>query len=412
MLQSKLFVKTSKTPPADADSVNARLLTQGGFVSKQMAGVYTFLPLGLNVLQNIQTIIREEMNALGAVELLMPALTPLEAYEATGRDAIDILFHLTGHGEVQYVLNQSHEEVIAPLMKKHILSYKDLPVAAYQIQNKYRNEPRAKSGILRGREFNMKDLYSFHADEADLDTFYEKVKKAYFKIYERVGIGDRTVLTYASGGTFSKYSHEFQTISHVGEDTIYLCERCHVAVNKEIIHEQTSCPECGSTKLTERHSIEVGNIFKLGTRFSKAVDLTYADKSGAAHPVIMACYGIGPSRLMGTLVEIFHDEKGIIWPESVAPFHVHLVGLDMDTRIVRNRAQRLYERLQKKGVRVLFDDRAGVSVGAKLAEADLLGIPWRAIVSNRTKAKVELKRRDQTKATLVSARRFLSRMHS
>src|SRR3989338_9238369 len=361
MLYSQLFGKTSKTAPADADCVNARLLTQAGFISKQMAGVYNYLPLGLRVLGKIQNIIREEMNAVGGNEILMPTLTQEENYKTTGRDNMDILFRTIGPGEATYFLNPTHEEIVTPLVKKYGFSYQDLPQAVYQLQNKFRNEPRAKSGILRGREFNMKDLYSFHTDEADLDSFYEKVKKAYFKIYERVGLGDRTVLAYASGGSFSKYSHEFQTISHVGEDTIYLCERCHVAVNKEIIHEQTSCPECGSTKLTERHSIEVGNIFKLGTRFSKAVDLTYADKSGAAHPVIMACYGIGPSRLMGTLVEIFHDEKGIIWPESVAPFHVHLVGLDMDTRIVRNRAQRLYERLQKKGVRVLFDDRAGVS---------------------------------------------------
>jgi len=402
MLQSKYFVKTSKTAPADADSVNAQLLTRGGFVAQQMAGVYNFLPLGLRVLTKIQNIIREEMNALGAHEMLMPALTQKEAYEATGRDNLDILFNVQGQNDAQYVLNLSHEEVITPLMQKHVFSYRDLPVAVYQIQNKFRNEPRAKSGILRGREFNMKDMYSFHTSEKNLDGFYDKVKQAYFKIYDRLHLGDRTFLTYASGGSFSKYSHEFQTLCDVGEDTIHLCDKCRVAVNKEIIKEQKQCPECGNEKLKEHRAIEVGNIFRLGTRFSEAFDFSYTDENDDAHPVVMASYGLGPSRAMGTLVEIFHDDKGIIWPENVAPFAVHLVGIDLDTKDVAQHAHNVYNLIQKKGVDVFFDDREDASPGEKLANADLIGIPLRLVVSKRTKDKVEVKRRDQKDTNLMS----------
>ena len=267
MRYAQLFSKTKFEAPADADSVNAKYLSQGGFIARQVAGVYNFLPLGLRVLVKIQRIIREEMNALGAHELLMPALTQLDNYIQTGRQNIDVLFHLEGHGG-QYVLNQSHEEVITPLVQQFAFSYRDFPVAVYQIQNKFRNESRAKSGVLRGREFNMKDLYSFHGSEADLDAFYERVKAAYHKIYARLGIGETTFLAFASGGTFSKYSHEFQTLCDVGEDLIHLCEKCRIGVNKEIIEEQKGCPECGSTDLVQKKSIEVGNIFKLHTRFS------------------------------------------------------------------------------------------------------------------------------------------------
>ncbi len=402
MRYSRIFAKTTKSAPADADSKNAELLTKGGFINKQMAGVYNYLPLGLRVLTKIQNIIREEMNALGANEVLMPTLTQEENYAISGQDAIDILFHLTGHGGSKLVINQSHENVITPLVKTYAFSYRDLPLAVYQIQNKFRNEPRAKSGLLRGREFNMKDLYSFHATETDFKKYYETVQTAYFKVYERLGLGDRVVLTYASGGVFSRYSHEFQALCEIGEDTVYLCSKCRVAVNKEIIDEHNFCPTCQNPNLTPVKAIEVGNIFDLKTRFTDAFKFKYADESGALQPILMGCYGIGVSRLMGTLVEIFNDDKGIIWPRSVAPYALHLVAVGSDEAVLRE-AEQLYQQLLGSKIEVLYDDRSNASAGEKFADADLLGLPLRVVISKRTleKGVAEFKERSASEAELI-----------
>ncbi|MBI5221255.1 MAG: prolyl-tRNA synthetase [Candidatus Magasanikbacteria bacterium] len=402
MYYSKLFGKTSKSVSADEESINAQYLIRGGFVNKQMAGVYNYLPLGLRVLTKIQNIIREEMVAIGGNEILMPTLTQEESYKITGRDNMDVLFHTEGPGGAKYVLNPTHEEIVTPLVQKYTFSYQDLPLSVFQIQNKYRNEPRAKSGILRGREFNMKDLYSFHTNEESLNEFYEVAKKAYHKIYQRLGLGDITVLTYASGGAFSRYSHEFQTLCEVGEDTVYFCNKCRIGINKEIINDQNSCPECGNVDLLEKNGIEVGNIFKLMARFSTAFGFKYLDNEGKEQPVQMGCYGIGPSRLMGTLVEIFHDDKGIIWPEIIAPFKYHLVALGKEDETYEA-AEKIYKKLISAGVEVLFDDRRGVTAGEKFADADLIGLPIRLVVSKKTLAEdaVELKRRSESEANLV-----------
>ncbi len=419
MRYTKFFGKTTKTALADADSVNARLLTQGGFISKQMAGVYNYLPLGLRVLTKIQNIIREELNQTGANEILMPALTSEESYETTGRNAMDVLFHLEIEGGAKAVLNPTHEEVVTPLVQSHTFSYRDLPVAVYQIQNKFRNEARAKSGLLRGREFNMKDLYSFHTEDkqpdgegmaGDLERYYEKMKEVYFKIYERLGLDKKTVvLTYASGGAFTEFSHEFQAICPVGEDTIYLCEKCGTAINKEIFNPSViGClnEKCLNPKenLKEVKAIEIGNIFKLYSRFSEAFKFTYTDAEGNNKLVQMGCYGIGPSRVMGTLVELFNDEKGIIWPESVAPFKAHLVVLGND-ETVKAEAEKLYQSLLNQKIEVLFDDRAEATAGEKFADADLIGIPYRLVVSKKTIAenKIEFKKRSQAESKLVAA---------
>jgi len=383
MLYSKLFGKTSKTVSADEESINAQYLIRGGFIHKQMAGVYNYLPLGLRVLTKIQNIIREEMNAVGANEILMPSLTQEESYKTTGRDNMEILFRTEGPSGAKYVLNPTHEEIVTPLVQKNVFSYQDLPLSVFQIQNKYRNEPRAKSGILRGREFNMKDLYSFHTDETNLDEYYEIMKKVYHKVYERLGLGKITLLTYASGGAFSRYSHEFQTLCDVGEDTIFVCEKCNIGINKEIIGEQTSCPECGNVDLVEKKGIEVGNIFKLRTRFSDAFGFKYLNAQGVEQAVEMGCYGMGPSRIMGTLVEVFHDDNGIIWPESIAPFQYHLIVLGKEDETFEA-AQKIYNSMTAAGKEVLFDDRREVSAGAKFADSDLLGIPTRLIVSKKT----------------------------
>lgn len=382
--------------------MNAQLLIRAGFVSKQMAGVYNYLPLGLRVLTRIQNIIREEMNAIGGQEILMPTLTQEENYKQTGRDRtmVDVLFSTMGQGDAKIFLNPTHEEVVTPLVQKFVLSYKDLPLAVYQIQNKFRNEARAKSGLLRGREFNMKDFYSFHATEKDLDKYYEIVKDAYFKIYSRLGIGDVTLLTFASGGTFSKYSHEFQTLCEAGEDVIYVCEKCHVAVNKEIIDEQDTCPECGGKKLVAQKAIEVGNIFKQRTKFTAAFDFKWVDENGDEQPVEMAAYGIGPSRIMGTIVELFHDDAGIIWPKNVAPFSAHLIALTNDKDVVAT-AKKIYEQYNQDNI--LFDEREDKSIGEKLIDADLIGIPARIIVSKKTlqQDSCEVKCRGEKEARLV-----------
>lgn len=402
MYYSKLFGKTSKTVSADEESINAQYLIRGGFVNKQMAGVYNYLPLGLRVLNKIQNIIREEMTAIGGNEILMPTLTQEESYKTTGRDTMDVLFHTEGPGGAKYVLNPTHEEVVTPLVQKYTFSYNDLPLAVFQIQNKYRNEPRAKSGILRGREFNMKDLYSFHASEESLNEFYEVAQKAYHKVYARLGLGELTVLTYASGGAFSRYSHEFQTLCDVGEDTVYLCEKCRIGINKEIIQDQTSCPQCGNVDLVEKKGIEVGNIFKLGTRFTDAFGFKFLDASGKEQAIPMGCYGIGPSRVMGTLVEVFHDDKGMIWPESVAPFKYHLVALGKEDETYAE-AEKIYKNLTSAGAEVLFDDRREVTAGVKFADADLIGLPVRLVVSKKTLAEnsVEWKGRTDAEAKLV-----------
>jgi prolyl-tRNA synthetase len=399
MRQSELFTKTTKEIPTGETSFNAQVLIRGGFIDKAAAGIYSFLPLGHRVHEKIKNIIREEMNAIGGQEIFMPALTPKEVWETTNRwDNFDVLFKLIGVDKKEYALGATHEEIVTPLVKKHIFSYKDLPKFIYQIQTKFRNELRAKAGLLRGREFSMKDLYSFHASEEDLNTYYKIAQKAYFKIFERCGLLDLTYLTFASGGAFSKYSHEFQTLAENGEDLIYICEDCNIAVNKEIIVEQNTCPNCGNKKLKEEKAIEVGNIFKLGNRFSKDFGFGFMDENGEKKDVIMGCYGIGPSRLMGTIVEVHHDNKGIIWPEEIAPYKVHLVSFKKNSE-----ADIVYDQLKENNIEVLYDDREDIGAGEKFADADLIGCPIRIVVSEKTLAKncVEVKRRDSEKVELV-----------
>jgi len=398
MKQSQLFTRTVKELPKDETSFNAQVLIRAGFVDKSAAGVYSYLPLGWKVISKIKNIVIEEMNAIGGQEINMPSLAPRENWEATGRwDTLDVLFKTIGSDEKEYALNPTHEEIVTPLAKKFITSYRELPMAVYQIQNKFRNEKRAKSGILRGREFLMKDLYSFHANQEDLDEYYEKAIVAYNNIFRRVGLEAKTYLTYASGGSFAKYSHEFQTLTEAGEDIIYVCDDCKMAVNKEIIEDQNTCPKCGKKDLREEKAVEAGNIFKLGTKYSEPFDLKYQDKDGEKKTVIMGCYGFGISRVMGTVVEVCHDEKGIIWPENVAPFKVHLLSLNENEN-----AEKIYSDLVKKGIEVLFDDRE-LQAGEKFADADLIGCPYRIIVSKKTLAleSVELKKRAGTESEMV-----------
>ncbi len=411
MRQSQLFTKTQKDAPKDEVSFNARLLIRAGYIDKLMAGVYTFLPLGWRVMEKIQNIIREEMVKIGGQEIFMPALHAKELWEKTGRwETMDDLYKIKDKSEREFALGPTHEEVVAPLAKKFIQSHKDLPKYVFQIQNKFRMELRSKSGLLRGREFLMKDLYSFHLTQEDLDAYYEKALAAYKNIFNRLGIGGETYVTFASGGSFSKYSHEFQTITPAGEDVIYICEKCKMAVNREIKSEVGECVECGGTDFREEKAVEVGNIFKLGTKYSAPFDLSVTDEKGEKKIVIMGCYGIGPARSMGTIVEIYHDENGIVWPEAVAPFRAHLLILGSRPEVI-NEAENIYQNLRKGGVDVLFDDRSE-SAGQKFVDADLIGIPYRIIVSEKTLAAggIEVKRRSEKESEIISAENLLEKL--
>ena len=401
MKQSKLFTKTRKEISKDEVSINAQLLTRAGFIYKEMAGVYSYLPMGLLVLKKIENIIREEMNVINGVEMKTSVMQSKEVWEKSGRwddDVVDNWFKTELKNGVEVGLSFTNEEAYSNILKQYISSYKDLPIYVYDFKEIFRNEVRTKSGVLRGREFYWKALYSFSKDEAEHKNFYEKAKIAYQKIYNRVGIGHLTYLTFASGSTFSQFSHEFQTLTEAGEDTIYVDEKKKMAVNKEVYTDEVlKSLELNKNQLVEKRAIEVGNIFTLGTKFSDPFDLKYTTEKGESKMVFMGCYGIGLSRLMGTIVETNHDEKGMIWPESVAPFKYHLISLGQNEK-----AEEIYEKLLEKGEEVLFDDR-DLRAGEKFAEADLIGIPNRIVVSEKSLAAggVEMKKRNEKEGKIV-----------
>ena len=411
MLQSKLFTKTQKDAPKDEVSANAIFLIRAGFIDKVSAGVYTYLTLGNRVLKNIENIIKEEMEKVGGEEILMPSLQPKENWEKTGRwETMDDLYKVSDSSGRESALGPTHEEVVVPLAKKFINSYKDLPLYLFQIQNKFRMELRAKSGILRGREFLMKDLYSFHRSEEDLKKYYDSMRYVYKGIFDKVGIGLETYFTYASGGSFAQYSHEFQTVTPAGEDTIYICDECSIAINEEIIKEQKVCPKCGKSDFRKEKAIEVGNIFELKKRFTEPFELTFKNEEGEDKPVLMGCYGIGIGRLLGTIAEVHHDDNGIIWPESIAPFKVHLIEIGDEKSEAREVSQALYENLQKENIEVLYDERVGVNPGAKLKDADLIGISYRVVVSEKSLkgGGVEVKKRDEEESKIIKTEELIN----
>ncbi len=399
MRVSKLAFKPIKNPPSGADSINHQLLVQAGYVRQLMAGVYTYTPLGLRVLDNIRNIIRQEMNNIGGQEILMPMLHPKSNWQKTGGwDNIDVLFKVKSRTGKFYALGQSHEEVITPLAKEVIRSYRDLPLSLYQIHWKFRDELRSKSGILRGREFEMKDMYSWHETQQDFEQFYDKVKRAYISAYRQVGLTAK--VTEASGGGFSdKISYEFMVLTDAGEDDILYCTHCEYCVNQEIAAVETGqkCPKCNSTQLKAAKASEVGNVFDLGTKYCQDFDLTYMDQNNENQYPIMGCYGWGTTRTMGVIVEKYNDKKGIIWPQTVAPFDIYLINIGLETA----KAQAVYQQLQEKGYQVLWDDRPDETPGSKLVQADLIGIPARAVISERTGDKVEFKLRQEEKPQLV-----------
>jgi len=407
MRQSKLFTKTRKEAPSDEVSKNAGLLIRAGFINKEMAGVYDYLPLGLRVLKKIENIVREEMNAIGGQELLMTTLQDPEVWEKSGRwsdSVVDNWFKTELASGGQLGIANTHEEPITAMLTHFVKSYKDLPVYIYQFQTKFRNELRAKSGIMRTREFLMKDLYSFSRSEEEFRDFYETCASAYLKIFEKVGIGAVTYRTIAAGGSFTAgLTDEFQTVCDAGEDIIYVDSKNRKAINKEVYNDE-NLSKFGLNKSTlqERKSIEVGNIFPLGTRYTEALGLTFQDEKGNSIPVIMGSYGIGLGRLLGTIVEVLSDDKGIVWPKEVSPFAVHLVRLGENEKVILF-ADKIYQDLQKRAVEVLYDDR-DLRPGEKFADSDLIGIPLRFVVSEKTvvKEKVEVKSRTESDSKLVS----------
>jgi prolyl-tRNA synthetase len=413
MKRTQLFTKTSKTAPSDETAQNAQLLIRAGYVHKEMAGVYAYLPLGLKTLENIKQIVREEMNAIGGQELLMTNLQPREPWEKTGRwddETVDIWFKTRLKNDEEIGLAWSHEEAIMEMASQFIHSYKDLEnpltddtrgVSVYQFQTKLRNELRAKAGIMRGREFLMKDMYSLHANKADCDKYYEKVAAAYDKIFARLGIGELTFRTFASGGAFTKYSDEYQTVCDAGEDWLYLDREKNLAVNEEVLNDATKDLGLNRAKLEKVRSAEVGNIFNFGAEKGETMKVFYTASDGTQKPVFLASYGIGPSRVMGVLAEIFADDRGLVWPENVAPFRVYLINVGTDENVVKITTN-LYDELREKGVEVLWDDR-DVRPGEKFADADLLGIPHRVVISPKTVEQnaVEYKARTSDEAAIL-----------
>lgn len=410
MKQSHLFTKTKKEAPKDEVSVNAQLLIRAGFVHKEMAGVYAYLPLGLRVINKIANIVREEMNNTGGVELQSTALQKKEIWEKTGRwddKVVDNWFKSKLKNGTELSLAFSHEEPMSNLMTGYISSHKDLPVYVYDIRTVFRNETRAKSGVMRGREFFWKALYSFSKDEQQHNEYYEKAKIAYQNVFKRVGLEDKTFITFASGGSFSKYSHEYQTISEAGEDIIYVDEEKRIAVNREVFNDEV-LKDLGleKNKLVEKKAIEVGNIFSLGYKFSEPFGLKYKDEKGEDKFVYMGSYGIGISRLMGTIAETHHDDKGIIWPDNVAPFAVHLISLNQNEE-----AGKIYAMLGEAGIEVLYDDREA-SAGEKFADSDLIGIPNRVVVSKKSleNGGVEFKRRDSQDNEIIKIENLVAKI--
>lgn len=414
MRLSQLFTKTSKTVPADETAKNAQLLIQAGFVYKEMAGVYAYLPLGLRVLENIKQIVREEMDAVGGQELIMTSLQQKGLWEKTDRwddEKVDVWFKSQLKNGTEVGFGWSHEEQITHMMRNYLNSYRDMPAYVYQFQTKLRNELRAKSGIMRGREFVMKDMYSYSVSEEKHQKFYDSVIQAYLRVFERVGLGDSTFLTFASGGAFTQFSHEFQTITDTGEDTIYLHREKKLAINEEVLTDEVMAQlDVQRSELEEVKSAEVGNIFSFGGTKSEQLDLYFIDEDGARKPVILGSYGIGITRLMGVIVEHFADDKGLVWPVTVAPAQVYIARLGDDAEVVKA-ADELYETLTQNTVQVLYDDR-DMRPGEKFANADLLGIPYRVVVSSKTVAakQLEIKQRDSAETVMMEPQAFIKKV--
>ena len=411
MKRSTMFTKTSKSAPSDEVSKNAQLLIRAGFVYKEMAGVFAYLPLGLKVLENIKQIIREELNKINSQELIMTNLQPKETWETTTRwddEVVDIWFKTKMKDDTELGLAWSHEEPIMKMLSGYVHSYKDLSTSVYQFQTKLRNELRAKSGIMRGREFMMKDMYSIHSSSQDLDAYYNEVADTYKRIFERLGIGEDTYITYASGGAFTKFSHEFQTVCDAGEDIMYLHREKNIAVNEEVLDDAAEeLEKLGVSKgeLEKVKSAEVGNIFNFGTEKAEQMNIKFTDKNGELKPLYLGSYGIGVTRVMGVIAEKMSDNKGLVWPENIAPAKVYLINIEDDENVVKFTTE-IYEKLQNNGIDVIWDDRKA-RAGEKFADSDLMGIPYRVVISKKLDDKIEIKKRTSEESDTVALEELL-----
>ncbi len=410
MKRSKVYIKTSRTFPADETAKNAQLLIRAGFIYKVMAGVYAYTPLGLVVLEKIKAVVREEMSRIGGQEILMTSLQPSEVWKSTTRwddKVVDIWFKTCLKDNTELGLAWSHEEPLLDMMRSVVSSYKDLPISVFQFQTKMRNELRAKAGMMRGREFLMKDMYSLHATKEDLDDYYHQVIEAYRRVFDRLGIGEQTYVTFASGGAFTKFSHEFQTICEAGEDVLFVNRQKGIGVNEEVLEDALAELKIDKSELEKVTSAEVGNVFNFGTDKCEQMGIYYNDQNGKRQPVYLASYGIGVSRLMGVMAELFSDEKGLLWPENVAPARVYLIAIG---DAAAERAEALYDELIKLGVEVLYDDRAE-RPGVKFNDAELMGIPYRVTLSDRLGDKLELTNRKTGSQDILTVDELLAKLH-
>jgi prolyl-tRNA synthetase len=394
MRHTNIFTKTRKEYPKDELAKNAQILIKAGYVHKEMAGVYAYMPFGIRVLENIKKIARSEMNDMSGQEMVMSSLQKKETWESTDRwnDAnVDIWFKSELKNGTEIGFGWSHEEPITEMMKSFITSYKDLPIYTYQFQTKFRNELRAKSGIMRGREFVMKDLYSYSKNKEDHEIFYNKMIEAYKSFYEKVGLGKDTFVTVASGGVFTKnISHEFQTICDAGEDIVYIDREKNTAYNEESIEES----KIDVSDLEKVKTAEVGNIFSFGIDKCEQMGLMFMDADGVNKPVTLGSYGIGLTRVMGVIVEKYADEKGLVWPKNIAPYYIEIVSLSRENGDrVYEESQKIYNALKDK-YEVLLDDR-NITAGSKMFDADLYGIPLQIIIGDKSLVKgcVEIKNR-------------------
>ncbi|WP_017873246.1 proline--tRNA ligase [Candidatus Caldatribacterium saccharofermentans] len=390
MRMSLLFAPTMKEDPQEAEVASHRLMLRGGFIRQLSAGVYTFLPLGWRTLEKIIRIVREEMNRAGGQELLMPAMQPAELWKETGRWDLygPELVRFQDRRGRDFCLGPTHEEVITDLARREIRSYRQLPLMLYQIQTKFRDEIRPRFGIMRAREFIMKDLYSFDRDVEGLRVSYQKMYEAYCRVFSRCGL--RYIAVPAESGVIGgDVSHEFLILAESGEEKVFVCPSCNSATTVE----EALCPQCGGF-LEEKRGIEVGHIFQLGTKYSEPMKAYFVDRDGKEKPLVMGCYGIGIGRTMAAAIEANHDEKGICWPISLAPYEVVVIPVNMKKEGHRQAAEELYGKLRQSGFEVVIDDREE-SAGYKFTEADLIGFPLHIIVGERMErnGRVEVKLR-------------------
>jgi prolyl-tRNA synthetase len=392
MLFSKIFIPTLKEAPQEAEVTSHNLMLRAGMIRKVASGIYTWLPLGLKVLKNIENIVRDEMNASGAQEVLMPMVQPKELWLETKRweKMGPELLRFKDRHERDFCLGPTHEEVITDLVRLNIKSYKELPINLYQIQTKFRDEIRPRYGVMRGREFLMKDSYSFGIDEKFLQDSYELMRKTYKNILEKIGL-DYKIVKADSGAIGGDVSEEFHVLAENGEDTIAVSDSSEYAINTEVLLKNNKSIDSlegqpspdGNGLIQIKKGIEVGHIFQLGKVYSENMKATVLSNQGNAETLFMGCYGIGVSRLVAAAIEQNNDDKGIVWPDAIAPFHINIISIGYEkNKLIKETSHKIYQDLSKMGYEILLDDR-DLGYGSKIKDSELLGIPLNIVIGNK-----------------------------